>query len=360
MLAIQGCDRRTGPPIFIGSDGIQIKFLNNAPSDIVYENQPVNVMVDVWNKGAYTPNMTEDIILNLRYDSLYFDELGAAGALLTLDPTGRIPPLAGKSDIWPQGERTITTLQVLRTREILGTREMPTTNLEAVVCYPYKTFLTQTVCLETDIFEIERNPICRNRGTYTHTSQGAPIAITKVDVDIIPVGYALLDSIEYQQVDESRGSIGYSSEFISGLPLGNEPVYDESGNLLGIQQSQRDNQLILLEPVFRIYAKNVGRGDVFIASQPNVPTYNLCSMRDFSFEFRDHNKIELTQAKLDGFDLNCSKTILNLANPSDFLSCRLSQNQTGYIRQNMQVQLLLEFSYHYRESEKTQVKIYRD
>lgn len=362
MLAIQGCGGQRGMvPIFVGTEGIKIEFINNAPPTNMYEHQPINIMIELWNKGAYTPQPNEEIIVNLRYDPIYFDSENEQGSLITTDTTGRVTNLAGKSEIWPQGQRIIEPLKTLRTREILGTREMPTTNMEVTACYPYKTFLSESICLDTDIYQIESSPLCRNKGVFTYSSQGAPIAITKLEVDIIPVGYVDLSSIPGGTPTEtSQGSIGYSSDYIGTLPTGHSPILNESGELVGVQQGQRNERLILVEPVIRIYARNVAQGDVFITNQKGITTSNLCSMNDDSFKYREHNKIKLTNATLDGFAMNCTKTEINLANPQDFVMCRLSENQTGYLRQNLEVQFLAEFSYHYRESAIKQVKILRE
>lgn len=339
MITIQGCTdgRRPGPPIFVGTHGLELKFLNNAPPDVVYEQSEVSIFIELWNRGAYTVP-PYDTLINLRFNPLYFSQDNSdQNFFLTSNPTGQIQgAIIGKTETWPEGEKFIFPLTKLNINEIPGTREMPTTELELVACYAYKTFLSEMICLDTDIYQVDENPICRNKGRFTYSSQGAPIAITRLDVELLPLG------------------------FHETSPFASAPIVNEQGELIGLEQATQSERLILVEPVIRLYAKNVGRGDVFISKGENIPTENLCAFRDYSFEFRDHNKVKLSTAKLNGLDMDCGEKItLNLANPSDFITCRLHANQTGYLRQNLEVPLVIELDYYYRDATKKEVKIQR-
>lgn len=339
MTLTQGCtDRRTEPINFYrGSSGVEIDFLNNAPPRYVTENTIVSVMIDIWNKGAYTVPNTETTI-NLRYDPVYFSlNTEDDDFFLTRNPDGQLGEISGKSETWPQGESFVMPFAQLNVQEIPGTRESPTTNLELTICYPYKTYISEMICLDTDIYGVDTNPLCRNRERYTYSNQGAPIAINKLEVDMLPVGFV---------------------ETTPGEPA-HVPLINQTGELIGIAPQTTTERLVLIEPVIRIYARNIGQGDVFIPNEENIDTTNLCSFRDETFQFREHNKIKLTKAKLDGFEMNCEKKILNLANPSDFVTCRLHANQTGYLRQNIEVPFSAEFEYYYRDSTTKQIQIQR-
>ncbi|MCC7574691.1 hypothetical protein KO361_03815 [Candidatus Woesearchaeota archaeon] len=339
LITIQGCaTNHQIPDTYRGTQGIELSFMNNAPPNTVQENSFTNIMIEIWNKGAY--NIPEnELLLSLKYDDIYFKEDLTDEYLFTSqNPEGLLKnELAGKSQEWPAGERLLLPLTRLNVLQILGTRETPTTNIELVACYPYKTFLTQTICLDTDIYGVDKNPICRNRETYIHSNQGAPIAITKIEVDILPMGF-----IESPVTDSHA------------------PVVNETGELIGLELTSGAGTLVLVEPVIRIYARNLGRGDVFISKQENTETMNLCTFRDESFMYRDHNKVKLLNATLDGLDMDCgTKNTLNLALSSDFITCRLHPNQTGYLRQNLEVPLYIELDYYYRESITKPIRIQR-
>ncbi len=355
FLVLQGCDQRHGiTNVYRGTRGVEIDFVNNAPPTEIIENTEAPVMIEVWNRGAYTIP-SGDTVVNLRYDPIYFElDHSDTNFYLARNPDGVFNVLEGKSSSWPEGEKIILPFTKLISKDIPGTRESPITNLELVACYNYKTFFSEMICLDTDVYEVDTDPICRNRGTYTHSNQGAPIAVNKIEVDMLPMGFVETDPSQPLEIPV------YTEDGERMDPSGpaHSPGYDDEGNLGELNRDVTTERLILVEPVIRIYARNVGRGDVFTTTE-NVDTVNLCAFRDHSFEFREHNKIKLTKANLDGLPMDCNKELLNLANPSDFITCRLNPEQTGYLRQNIQVPLDVEFEYHYRESKTQQVRIRR-
>lgn len=342
LILLTSCENRrpTIPNYYTGSEGVSIDFLNNMPPRDVFEKSITNVMLEVWNKGAYTiPD--DEIVINLRFDPVYFKRDDSdPNYLLTSNPQGTLNSLSGKSEQWPEGEKFRLPLARLEVQEIPGTRETPTTNIEISTCYSYKTFFSEMICLDTDIYEVDQNPICRNRGRYTYSNQGAPIAINKIEVDMLPMGFiqASLD-----------------------MPA-HVPVINDTGHLIGIAPSTTRETLVMIEPVIRIYARNVGRGMAFIPKedQGQIHFDNLCIFRDETFALRDHNKVKVSSAKLDGLEMDCGqKTSLNLANPNDFVTCRLHVNQTGYLRQNLQAPLSIELDYYYRTSKTKEIRIQR-
>lgn len=343
LLLITGCNNRrpTIPTYYQGTQGVEIDFLNNMPPSDVFEDSLVSIMLEIWNKGAYTVPDNE-VVLNLRFDPVYFKRDDTdPNYLLSQNPEGTLKSISGRSDQWPEGEQIRLPLTKLKVQEIPGTRETPITNIELTSCYAYKTFFSEMICIDTDIYEVDNDPICRNRGTYTYSNQGAPIAINKIEVDMLPMGFiqASLD-----------------------MPA-HVPVINDTGHLIGIAPTTTHEKLVMIEPVIRIYSRNVGRGLVFIPKEDQtgqISFDNLCAFRDETFGLRDHNKVRVSSAKLDGLEMNCGKkTTLNLANPNDFVTCRLHVNQTGYLRQNLQAPLSIELDYYYRTSQTKQIRIQR-
>ncbi len=344
-LSIQSCTQsREIFPKYAGTEGVIVDFLKNAPPPRVTEGSDANVMIEVANKGAYDLPPGETFV-NLRFNPLHFNiDMADPNFELAVNPEGILGTIQGKSEAWPEGESFVLPLAKLNVQKIPGTMEQPETNLELTACYSYKTYLTQMICLDTDIYEVDSDPICRNRGSYAFSNQGAPIAINKIDVDMLPMGFV-----------ETRPGVAV-----------NVPVIDSSGELIGIAPETTTEKLILIEPVIRIYAKNVGRGSVFISNEPNVPTADLCTLAQESIFYenelgknQEFNKVKLSNMTLDGFEMDCEDTVLNLANPKDYITCRLHANQTGYLRQNLQVPLSAELEYYYRESVTKPIEIQR-
>lgn len=339
-LVFQGCSsRHVGTDYYSGTQGLEINFLDNAPPRVVFEESMADIMMSIWNRGAYDIPPFETFV-GLSFDPIYFKEADH-DYLLSVRPEGSLAnPLAGKSDAWPRGESLSFPLARLYVRNITGTREMPTTTMDLSVCYPYKTFLSETICLDTDIYGVDSNPVCRNARRFTYSSQGAPVAVRRIYVDMLPMGFL---------------EISPDSEV-------NVPVLDEFGGFIGLEPKYTDEALVRIEPVIRIYVSNVGRGLPFIPREDmgHIDSYNLCSFTDENFNLRDHNKVRLVSVTLDGLEMDCGqKTVINLANRNDFIMCRLTPEQTGYLTHNIQVPLNLEFEYYYRESIKKQIQIQR-
>jgi hypothetical protein len=336
VIIIQGCtnNRPTVINFYQGIEGIELNFLNNAPPRTITGGDEISIFIEVANKGAHT-TAEKDTIISLRYNSFYFQkDITDLSYSLSTNPVLELNRISGKSDPWPRGEFFVLPLAKLKAQEVPGTIEMPTTEIDVNVCYSYKTYFSEMICLDTDIFEMERQPICRNRGTFTYTGQGAPIAVNKLEVDIRPVGF--------QEV----GGSGYTL------------IQGEDGEV-GLAEVPNVDRLIMIEPVIRIYAKNVGGGSVFIMNN-DIHTKDACSHDTNTLRDRENNKVKITKVMLDGQPMDCGeKTTLNLANPSEFISCKLNPEQTGYLRQNLEVPLSIELDYFYTKTETAQITIQR-
>ena len=204
------------PPIYSGSEGVVVEFMKNVPPQKLYENQVFELIVNVHNKGAYSINgstINEKGVVHVDYDPLYFSQVILKESSFVL---------RSKSLDFPKGESVMLDLGQMKVNEILGTRVSPKTKIYVSVCYPYQTYLSKEVCIDQDYMKVQKTPVCTNPGTYTFSSQGAPVAITKIEADM--------------------------------LPLGN-----------GVTQ-----------PVFRITLRNIGKG-IVITRQDGIIIDNLCS-----------------------------------------------------------------------------------
>jgi hypothetical protein len=359
VFFIQGCTEKA--PIYAGTQGLEIKFLNNAPPSVVRENDPLMLMVEIWNRGAYDVNGSGEnfAVIGLRYDPIYFTDITSdVGRTLSDDVavSFRMPGgLAGKSEIWPQGQRIMVPLKEISVNPVLGAREAPLTRIETIICYPYKTFLTQMVCIDTDIYGVEDAPLCTNRGAYSFSGQGAPISVNKVEVNIIPKGF--VDSSEFDFVSPV---VGQEDELRGQYYLGGyEVVLDEETGLAShLEYVSNPDYVMVVEPVFRIYAQNIGKGDVFISKEPGTKTENVCSFGTDSFEYRVHNRVRLSNATLGGNTLVCDKTEININNRLDFISCRLNDSSI-FLTRNIELPLSVELEYFYRESDSRRIEIRR-
>ena len=176
-----------------GTDGLKIKFLDKVPPASVYENRPFPVKVEIHNAGAFNVSY-EDMLITFSYDPLYIK-----GGVSPYDPAEHDPDaqgptgrkaILGKSLIYPNGEvkiYSIPTESSFEAKAVVGQRESPETEIIASVCYAYKTYLATDVCIDTNIYEQnQRQQSCTAKDLTFTGGQGAPIAITKVEVQALP------------------------------------------------------------------------------------------------------------------------------------------------------------------------------
>jgi len=191
LFILSSCGRRVGPiDIYTGTQGITLDFPKNIPPKKVYENQTFLVVAELWNKGSYSFNETRGDfgVVGVNYDPLYFSAASTTnfvGDLLNYEDYPRFF-LSGKGYDWPDGERLNKEVVFLKVNEIPGTRESPVVDVGMSVCYPYQTLLSKGVCIDVDTYDADQNPVCVNPGTYSFVGQGAPIAITKIEADMVP------------------------------------------------------------------------------------------------------------------------------------------------------------------------------
>ena len=279
---------------YVGTEGVVFDFSSNMPPSVLYENTPAIVSFDVFNRGAYSIRDPEKGIITLRYDNLYFSSdrrsVYFEGDRVNINGF----TLEGRQPGYPRGDRTLVELGRLDINEIQGDRSAVTTRLSASICYPYKTFLTETVCVDTDVFEGVSDPVCRSRGAYTYSSQGAPIAISKIEPRMIPRS-------RQEEAQDVHTSV----------------VDPETGQFLGIAEISEGTELFIIQPVFEIEVRNAGRGTVFYSSSSD--THDVCTGMGSA---RELNQVKIS-AMLGSQEMDCSPEIVTLRNDRGTTICRV-------------------------------------
>jgi hypothetical protein len=181
LVIVGGCRQGPSPlEIFTGTKGVTVEFHKSIPPKKVFEGEIIQLFVDIENEGAFTwdNNPTRNGVVQLDFDPLYFLE--------TRQPNQF--HIHGKSVDWPSGERISHYVSSLTVKSVPGTRENPITPITVSVCYPYETTLSTDICIDRDVLDAEAHPVCENKEVYTFSSQGAPVAVTKIESDMIPTG----------------------------------------------------------------------------------------------------------------------------------------------------------------------------
>ena len=171
---------RTGPrPIAdfrVGSDGARIQFMPNLPPPRLYDDQPFDVLIRVWNVGAENVGGSNDRIYLSGFDPSIITGLSAFGQ--------PIPKLEGKTQYNLEGTFDYVSFKgTIRNLKSLNVDRYPVSPLLATACYQYKTVSSENVCIDPDPFSTSaKTKACVSRPASAGT-QGAPIAVQRIDVE---------------------------------------------------------------------------------------------------------------------------------------------------------------------------------
>jgi hypothetical protein len=182
-----------------GTDGLVFSFAQYSPPDEVYEDRPFPVNFELHNAGAENVSYGKLVVL-FSADPLYINT--SKGILLeedlsvydsglrSYDPKHKAEIL-GRSEVYPNGERRsfgIPTDVAFAAKPIMGQRESPEAEITASACYAYKTFAAASVCIDTNIYQQNlRQQSCKQQDVTLTGGQGAPIAVTLIEVQALPV-----------------------------------------------------------------------------------------------------------------------------------------------------------------------------
>lgn len=197
LLLIVGCTATSSKKtkevdIRVGFEGLKMEFLKNTPPPRIFENDKFPVVMKVRNSGA-----TEIKKENAAFSSLGFEkdytkniELLISGNvnLLLGAKTQNIATfsLEGKSIINQKGGEEVISYNLVA-GNVDPQSEFHSSSIIATLCYPYKTVLDTTVCMDTDPNNLRPGKkVCRLQDLTFASGQGAPIAVTKIEAQMLP------------------------------------------------------------------------------------------------------------------------------------------------------------------------------
>ncbi len=158
-----------------GSQGIYMTFVPNLPPPKVFDNTPLNVMAQVENRGTAPLGLTG-------LDRVYLS--GFDNTIITGIPTDGVdvPLMEGRGPYMPQGGiDTVNFKGIIRplTAKHID-KYQPTLLLTA--CYHYETIASAQVCIDPNPYSPTSTVKVCTPSTVGTGSQGAPIAVTSVEV----------------------------------------------------------------------------------------------------------------------------------------------------------------------------------
>jgi hypothetical protein len=243
------------PEVKIGTQGVELSFSPTNPRE-VFENQAFTYLVTASNLG------TTDVDSGAYAVSHEQQYLFLSGQ----PATGRFN-VRGKSVFNPQGEERH--LHFVFTAKPLGpqVQRYPAT-ITISACYPTQTTAPATVCIDTDIFNKQRNKICRPQTINMGQGQGAPVAVAVVETRMTP--HQDLNRVipEFVLTLQNKGSgeVVEANNYLdacSGMPLG------DAWNVVSVQAQLSDTYLTCTPTPVKL--KRAGETKVVCSLPEGIP-----------------------------------------------------------------------------------------
>lgn len=269
-----------------GSQGILMEFLANAPPGETYEEYPFQIGVLLQNTGAYD---IKNGFISFTIEEDYMELMNQNDGVARFS-------LKGKSVALPTGDQLVKIIKA-KTKKISEQSEKHDSTILASVCYQYQTKKDITVCIDTDIHNLKKmQKVCTIKD-ITLTPQGAPVAITKIESDMLP--------------------------------------------------AEDDN---LIKPAFKIHIKNVGNGEVIDKSKIS----DVCSSEPL--EHRELNIVDI-KVMLSNEKLECKPEPLKLKSNEDEVRCILEKGvPKDRATYTSPLTIELDYGYTYSLSKKVTIK----
>ena len=187
LLVISACGTQknvdiTNVDIRKGTDGLTMEFLKNAPPENVFEDGKFPVSIKLKNTGAF------NIIGNKNTPSIEGGLLvfGFEKAYVDIKPQQVEISIEGKSVFNPKGGEDFVNSNA-EAKKIGPQSEKHPSTILATACYPYKTILDTSICIDTDVLGQRRGQkSCIAKDLSFGEGQGAPVAITKIETRMLP------------------------------------------------------------------------------------------------------------------------------------------------------------------------------
>src|SRR3989338_1454621 len=181
LLFLTGCGAFSGssntiqaPEVHKGSEGLSIQFMQNAPPQSVYEETNFPLLLTLQNKGA--TDITEGWF-TIGVEQSNMELRGEAVQSFSL---------LGRTASDNYGEQKIVELRGHTKKLPINTQRLESV-LSVTACYAYSTDASADVCIDTDLYGLAKyQKACQMRNIAMSGGQGAPVGVSKVDIEIVP------------------------------------------------------------------------------------------------------------------------------------------------------------------------------
>lgn len=193
LLMLVSCgksqEQKPLPDVRTGLDGLSMEFVKNAPPAVVFENTQFPAILRVKNIGAHSIPKDTGAILSLAIERDYTTGIA-------LETSSRVEQgsdkneakfsVEGKTLVNTKGDEEVISYTLTAGR-LEPQSETHLSNAIASLCYPYSTEIVTSVCIDTDpngIRPIKKS--CSQENLAFSAGQGAPVAVTSIEVFMLP------------------------------------------------------------------------------------------------------------------------------------------------------------------------------
>ena len=194
VIILAGCagsgSKSKAIDVFSGTEGIAAEFAKTAPPQSVFESSNFPIFIKLKNIGAYNIPESKKGVLSIGIEKDYVKSLKfePSSSLSDIKDNQASFYLRGKEQINPKGEDLVVPITAA-TGRLDPQSERRESTLTATLCYPYKTVLSTTVCIDTDTAGIRPGKkVCEVKDMTFSNGQGAPVAVTRIEPQMVPDG----------------------------------------------------------------------------------------------------------------------------------------------------------------------------
>lgn len=218
--------------VYVGTQGLSAEFVKSAPPPKVFENSDFPVLLKIRNSGAYSISQEGDskglmglLKLGTEKDYVYSAELEPNENTRKGDFENEAYFFVwGKRQINPTGDEILVSFNA-KTGKLDPQSENKQSTLTATLCYPYKTILSATICIDPDVAGIRPGKkACTVKDLAFNNGQGAPVAVTRIESQMIPEGDIIKP--QFLVFIENKGR-GASIDFIGYIGACRSTDYDK-------------------------------------------------------------------------------------------------------------------------------------
>ena len=254
----------TTSSLYTGTSGLELSFVKSAPPSRVFEDTPFNAIVDIKNKGAYDIGLNEGEETNDKGIFVMTPETGyvsltqiekSGGVVETVDPdvnkAGFV--VRGRSLSDPIGDELLV-YSNLNAKKLDSLSSIHASSVFATVCYPYQTKISASVCIDEDIYDLDSGKkACESKNLAFSGGQGAPVAVTKIEVQMIPEGDKMKPEFLIYVENKGKGEVvkrdGYAEACKSGIG-GRDDKLGKYFNVINVisEESKLSDKLLVCGP----------------------------------------------------------------------------------------------------------------